>query len=133
MKAEMNIIYDPDLHDKNEDEGPVLKFFKKLRNEHPPKLWVLVKSTLEKVENSMDMETLERQGWVRKITYQNVPLFEFRIPPQRRGGVARLYFAYKKQSIDTICILSVEKKQGRTQASNEKIKQACKRYKEVCL
>ena len=110
------------------------KFFKKLKDERPPALWVLVKTTLEKVENSSNLDDLERQGWVERMPYLKVPIYEFKIPPKKRKeGVARLYFAYKKNDPNTIIILSAEKKHGKIKADSEKIKQAEQRYNEVCI
>jgi hypothetical protein len=130
----MYIIYYPDLNDKEEGNGPIIKFFKKLKDERPPALWVLVKTTLEKVENSSNLDDLERQGWVERMPYLKAPIYEFKIPPKKRKeGVARLYFAYKKNDPNTIIILSAEKKHGKTKADSEKIKQAEQRYNEVCI
>ena len=130
----MQVLYYPDQTDKEEGSGPIIKFFKKLRDERPPALWVLVRTTLEKVEKSSNLDDLQRQGWIERIPYSKVPLYEFRIPPKKRKeGVARLYFAYKKSDQKIIYILSAEKKHGKTKADTEKIKQAEQRYNEVCL
>ena len=68
------------------------------------------------------------------MPHLKAPIYEFKIPPKkRREGVARLYFAYKKNDTSTIVILSAEKKHGKIKADDEKVKQAVKRYNEVCL
>ena len=67
------------------------------------------------------------------MPYSSVPIFEFKIPPRRREGVARLYFAYKRNDSNTIVILSAEKKQGTKKADRMKVKQAEQRYNEVCI
>ena len=62
----MEVIYYPDHTDKEDGSGPIVRFFKKLRKERPPKLWVLVRETLENVERSSNLGVFERQGWVER-------------------------------------------------------------------
>ena len=85
----MNIIYYPNIICKEGESGPVGRVFKNLKNERPPKLWLLVRSTLEKVETSSNLKDLERQGWVEPIKHIKEPIYEFKIPPKKRKkGVA---------------------------------------------
>lgn len=125
----MHIELYSDFSNKKNQSGPIVRFFKKLMNEHPPKFWLMVKETLEKVKKSSDLEVLKRQKWVRPLKHIKEPILEFRIPPSRRGGVVRLYFAYKKNDSNTIIILSAEKKKG--SADKGQIAKAVARYKEV--
>lgn len=114
------------------EDSKISRFFKDL-SKNDPALWNLVKETLTKAERSSNLDDLKKQGWVEKLKHTNVPIREFRIPPKKRkAGVARLYFGYKKNDKNIIYILSAEKKHGKSEADNEKIKQAQKRYKEVC-
>jgi hypothetical protein len=130
----MKVVFYPDLtNDDKEGGGPIRRFFKDLRNERPPDLWTLVREILDKVETSSNLNILERQKWVERLKKVDEPIYEFRIPPgKRKGGVVRLYFGYKRNDSSTIIILSAEKKDKR-ESSREKIQQAVKNYKEVCI
>lgn len=129
----MKIIYYPNLIDKEGGTGPISRFFKNLKKERPPILWTMVQATLEKVEKSSNLNDLIRQGWVEHMSFSSAPIYEFKIPPKKRkGGVTRLYFAYKKNDSNTIVILSAEKKHGKIKADRGKVKQAEQRYNEVC-
>jgi len=131
----MNVILFPDIIDTvntKEQKGPVLRFLDKLKKERPD-LWTLVYQTMDKVRNASDLTFLVRQKWVEKLKGTKLPIWEFRIPPQKRGGVVRSYFAYKKNCQNTIIILSVEKKQGKSEANKDDIQRAEKRDKEVCI
>ncbi len=90
------------------------------------------RQTIEFVTNASDLKVLENKGWVERIKSSKYSIYEFKIPPQKRGGVVRLYFAYKKNKANTIIILAAELKK-RAKANQEKIKQAEQRYQEVCL
>lgn len=131
MEVGLEIVYYPDQDSLEDPLGPIGRFYKDLRKSHPD-LWALVHQATKSVKDAPDLESLKNQKWVERISYSNYPLYEFRIPPQRRGGVVRLYFAYKKNNSKTIVILSAELKKGK-KANPEKIKQAEKRYQEVCI
>lgn len=124
----MKVVYFPDRKDS---KGPVIRFLEKLKKERP-ELWTLVDQTLKKVERSSSLDDLIRQRWVGHLKKIKAPIFEFRIPPRKQGGVIRLYFAYKENDSSTIVILSAERKQGKNEANKDDIKSAEKRYKEVC-
>ena len=127
----MRIIFWPDeSEDQTKGGGPVRKFLKDLRK-HQPKLLAFVWKTFKKVEKSPNLSDLERQKWVQRL--QNVPerIYEFRIPPTQRGGVVRIYFAYKPNDPDTIILLSAEKKQGTSHANREKTQQAIERFRKM--
>jgi hypothetical protein len=112
------------------ENSVIYKFFKKLQRSNPD-LWSLTWRTLKDAEKSSNLQNF-RKDWVERLPNVAVPLFEFRIPPQRRGGVVRLYFGYKKSSLNSIEILTAELKH-KTKANQDTIDQAIKRYKEVCI
>lgn len=119
----MNLIYYNDIIDiqSSDATGPVKRFFKDLARQ--PQLFAMVRNTMAKVKNSDDLNDLNdliNQGWVSRLANCDYPIYEFRIPPQRRQGVVRLYFAYKKSSLNTIIILSAEIK-SRREANTEKL------------
>lgn len=116
----------------NGSTGPINRFLKKLEKRRPD-LFALIRETLEKVKNSPNLNDLKKQGWVERLPYLKAPIFEFRIPPKKPGGVTRLYFGYENNNPESIHILSAEEKKGTKKANKEKIKQAEIRYKEVCL
>jgi hypothetical protein len=127
----MNVIFCPNLHGLDDVEGQFKKLFQYLRKKHPD-LFALVRTTIEEVEKKSNIDMLIRQEKVALLNYAKVPLYEFRIPPQRRGGVVRLYFGYKKNDKNTIVILAGELKHKK-ESDSVKIKLAEKYYKEVCL
>ncbi|MCK4906077.1 MAG: hypothetical protein KAS64_00925 [Spirochaetes bacterium] len=69
----MQIIYYQDQIDKELGTGSIIRFFKQLRNERPPNLWVMVKETLEKVGRSSNLDDLKRQGLVKRMAYTETP------------------------------------------------------------
>ncbi len=123
-----DILYQDNIEN---NKGSVVRFLEKLRNERPD-LWTQVSVTLNKVMESSNLGIFERQGRVEKLKRTSVPIYEFKIPPTRKGGVVRLYFAFKKNDLNTIHILSAELKHKK-EPDPIKIKQAEQRYKEVCL
>ena len=127
----MNVIFCPNLTEFDEIEGQFKKLFNDLKKKHP-KLFALVRTTIEKVKKSQNLSDLERQRWVSRLSEASLPIYEFRIPPTKKGGVVRLYFGYKKSDKNTIVILTGELKHKK-EADPIKIKSAEKYYKEVCL
>lgn len=121
----MRIIYYPE---GSESTGPVRKLIKQLKKNRPD-LFALTQSTLQRVERELDLESLISQEQVAPI-HSKKPIYEFRIPPKKPGGVVRLYFCYKKDDPNTIVILSGELKK-RTRSDPEKINQAKQRYEEA--
>lgn len=122
----MNILYYPD-RDDIENTGSMLKKIMKR-----PDLWALTRETLKKVEKSSNLDFLIKTDWVGKLSHCKHPIFEFKIPPQKKGGVVRLYFGYVKNDSNTIIILSAELKK-RTSPDSQKVSDAEKRYLEVCI
>ena len=126
----MKIVHYPDQDNLEDESGSIGRFLKKLGKNHPD-LWALTHQTMKSVKAAPDLESFKSQKWVDHIS-SKYPLYEFKIPPQRRGGVVRLYFAHKKNNPNIIVILSAELKKDK-KANSEKIKQAEQRYQEVCL
>lgn len=126
----MHVIYYPDRENLLDKSGSIGRVFKNLQQKRPD-LWALTRSIIMEVEDSPDLEKWKRQGYIKKI-HSDFPIFEFKIPPKKQGGVVRLYFARKKNNPNSIIILSAELKR-QSKASPEKIKQAETRYQEVCL
>ena len=128
----MKINYYPNSADLEGVSGPLSRFFKELKED--PQLFSLVIATLTKVEKGeLSIEMLERQEMSSRLKHAKKPIHEFRIPPRRGRGVARLYYGYKINEPGVIIVLSAEIKKGKPTADKEKIKQAEKRYSEVCL
>ena len=116
---------------KAEDQrGPVYRFLKKLLKDRPD-LWALTNSTLKEAQKLDDLKYFEKNKWVGKLKKEDSPVNEFRIPPAKRGGVVRIYFAYINNKPKSIMLLSAELKHKKS-SNNEKVAQAVKRYKEMC-
>lgn len=126
----MKIVYYRDSKNIKGSSGGIENFFKELSND--PQLLNMVYETYKQVKNSSNLDALERNGWVKRLSNSKEPIYEFRIPPRRKEGVARLYFGYKKNYLDTIVILSAEIKHGKNVSNRTKTKQAKQRYMEVC-
>jgi len=129
----LRVLNWPDCGEEQEGGGPIRRFLKDLQNERQPVLWTMVDAIMKKVRSSMNLDDLKRQNYVARLGEAKEPIFEFRIPPgKRKEGVARIYFAYKQRSPNTIVLLSAEKKHGKTKADPTKVRQAEERYREVC-
>jgi hypothetical protein len=128
----MKVTYYRDQTDFEEGDGPILRFIRDLQSAKPH-LFALVRETMMDVAKIDNLEKYKKTKWVKKIPKQSKPIFEFRIPPTKSGGVVRLYFGYKKRLKSEICILSCELKRGKTKADPKKLKLAEKRYSEVCI
>lgn len=127
----MKISFYPDVTSSNIRESKLYKFSDSLRKTNPD-LWGLMVSTLKSIENNENLDFLTQTGWIEHLNKNNIPLFEIKIPPTKRGGVVRLYCAYKKNNPNAICVLAAELKHV-TKANKKILDTASKRYKEVCL
>ena len=128
----MVVTYYQNETDYETGSGPIVSFFNSLKKERPPKLWSLVREMISKIQNKSDLRCFEETGIISRLQKTIVPLYEIKIPKTNKNGVVRLYFAYKKGDKSTIFILSAEKKK-RKESNKNIIRQAEKRYKEVCL
>jgi len=106
--------------------GPIRKFVKDLGKKRPDLKSLLLK-TINKAEKDDDLKDLERSSYVQHL---DEDIWEFRIPPQRPGGVLRLYFAYDPNDRNHIKVLTCELKK-KVAADKEMVKIAKQRYKEV--
>jgi hypothetical protein len=112
--------------------GQILRLFNDIMDKHKD-LWALTNVIITKIKKSSNFDMFVNQKIVKRLSYTKEPIFELRIPAgKRRGGVVRIYFAYKKSDINTICFLSGELKR-KTESNAEIIKTSIKHYKEVCL
>ena len=114
--------------DDGEKRDILHHLYKELRRQ--PDLFSLVKKTMERVEKMKDLDMLSKEKWAGRLKGTKYSIFEFRIPPRRRGGVVRIYFSYFPMKKDTIILLSAELKK-KSKANPEKIREAEKRYLEV--
>ncbi len=126
----MRIILDKNHPEIEEFDGPVGRFLKELKKEKPPKYWILVKETLETAKKKESLDFLFASGGVMKLSGCSEPIHEFRIPPSKKGGVVRIYFAYNPDNNKEIWLFSAELKKS-TKPDKVKIDIAIKRYKEV--
>lgn len=127
----MTIIYYRFLNDLEGATGPIARFMKDLIKKRPD-LATLVKSTLDEVNKSITLDLFFRQEIAAKVDHCSEPIYEFRIPKTRKGGVVRLYFGYQNNNNSIIHILAAELKNTKSPDAN-KIAQAISRYKETCL
>ena len=112
-------------------EKELKELLSKLDIEGYPDVYALCESTLKDVMKSGNLDALFAPGIVRKLkNNKTYKIFEFRIPPKRRGGVLRIYFCYKSEDNSKIIILGSEFKKE-VSSNSEKIKQAKKRYNDI--
>lgn len=57
----MKIVYYPDKLDLENDSGPVVKFLRNLQRKDP-KLWIMVKKTMDKAEKYSNLDIFEKQS-----------------------------------------------------------------------
>jgi len=101
----------------------------KLKKKHPD-LWALVRRTIEKAEKPGGLQALEDSEYLGSLRGIREPIWEFRIPPKnRRGGVVRIYFCFKRGSDCIICLDAELKK--KVESSSQKIHSAQLKYREV--
>ena len=122
-------MYYPSCTENETEKGPIENFLSTLQKKRSD-LWSLVDETLRKVGEAENLDALIKSKYVGRLKRQKEPIFEFRIPPTKKGGVVRIYFCYKKKERNCIILLDAELKK-RSEAAGEKIKEACKRYREI--
>jgi hypothetical protein len=128
----MKITFYPDSSEIEDDakfdtisSGQVGRLFKELRKKRPD-LNSLVKKLLKKVYEKESIQFLFDTG---EMDHLSGDIYEFRIPPQKSGGVVRLYFGYKEKN--HIVVYKGELKKGRA-ADQDLIDSAQKIHNEVC-
>lgn len=105
----MRIVTFPDLRPLRGGEGPVQKFLSSLRRKRAD-LWTLVDQLMRAVKDLENLKPYEQSEVVGKLGEIKAPLYEFRIPKTKRGGVVRIYFCYKEPGC--IVLLDAELKKG---------------------
>ncbi len=123
----MQVAYYPSCTENETEKGPIKNFLSKLGRNHPD-LLSFVDSTLRKVEEGSNLNALKKNKWVERLHSVPESIFEFRIPPRRRGGVVRIYFCYKKKEPNCIILLAAELKKESDAAKTDV---ARKRYREI--
>lgn len=122
----MRIVTFPALRPLYGGEGPVQKFLSSLKRKRAD-LWTLVDQQMRTARNLENLRAFELAEIVGRLGEVKAPLYEFRIPKTRRGGVVRIYFCYRTEEPGCIILLDAELKKGH--AAN--IDSAEKRYREL--
>lgn len=108
--------------------GAVKKFLEKgLKKEKV--LQAQVKAFLNKLNDLQDLQPLFNSEELAPLPKEKKGLYEMRIPPQRRGGVVRIYFCLALGKEDTLVLLDAELKKKKS-GNYEKAKRNMKRYQE---
>jgi len=126
----MRVFYWPYWKEEEKAEGSLDDFLSKLKLEKHADLWALARKTIEEAEKPKGLEILKANQRVGPLKGVKEPIWEFRIPPRKRGGVVRIYFCHKKEDHNCIICLDAELKK-RAESSPQKIQSAKLRYREV--
>lgn len=119
----MHIIFYPEQ--LREGKRGVSEYIDSLKREQP-EIYGKVQIVLAKVKDNgiKAIEDLKRQ---KICTSLGKGIYEFRIPPQAKGGVLRIYFVFHTSKKDTIVILDAEFKKH-DKANLKRVQQRRKRY-----
>jgi len=111
-----------------DEDTPIYELLKSLERDHPREA-ALFKSIKNKLENSTDMtkfDQLRKLGYIERLKDE---LWEFRIPPKKKGGVLRIYFCFSKIERQKIVLLDGELKK-RKRANTTTAMKRLKAYRE---
>ena len=86
----MKVLYWPQLDERKTPEVSLEDFHSKLKRKRPD-LWAMVRETIKQAEKPGGIEALRKSQWVSRLSGSD-PIWEFRIPPTKRGGEVRIYF-----------------------------------------
>ena len=126
----MKVLFWPYWKATNEAAGSLEDFLSKLKlRKKYPKLLALAKSTVKRAGNPEGLLALRENGWAAKLRNEN-DIWEFRIPPRRKGGVLRIYFCLLGAPSESIICLDAELKKE-VESSSQKISSARNRYREI--
>lgn len=92
-----------------EEDTPIYELLKSLERDHPKEA-AKFKSIKNKLENSTDMTIFNQLRKIGHIEHLEDGLWEFRIPPKKKGGVLRIYFCFSKNERQKIVLLDGELK-----------------------
>lgn len=104
----------------------VKKFLSKGLKKHSD-LRAKVKAFMQKVEETEDLQKFFDAETIAPLHGNKKGLYEMRIPPERRGGVVRIYFCFSVDSRDTLVLLDAELKK-KTDGDYDKAVQNMKVY-----
>ncbi len=125
----MKVYFYPQLDEKKTPKVSLEDFLSNLRLDHPD-LWTLVRKTIEQAEKPEGIDVLRKSQRVSILRGLQDPIWEFRIPPRRRGGVVRIYFFFNKGDSDSIICLNAEFKKV-IESSRQKILAAQRIYQKI--
>lgn len=84
-----------------------------------PDLRLLTEEFVEKVKESDSLSVFVKIGWIKPLGLvpcdsgkSKTRLYEIRVPPERRGGVVRIFFIINKSDPQRILLLDAEIKHG---------------------
>jgi hypothetical protein len=107
----MRVVTTPAFLPLNGGSSPVEKFLSSLRKKRPD-LWSLVDQQMRSIRHLATLEPLVKTEVVGNLKGRKAPLWEFRIPKRRPGGVVRIYFCYRTEEPGCIILLDAELKKG---------------------
>lgn len=119
----MNILWYRDYTD-HQDDSVVWRTLKSALKKHPD-VMARVEVFLKNVQAAETLTALEKS---REVEHMGEKLHEMRIPKTRKGGVARIYFAYANEP-NTIVILDAEFKHERQANKTESARQRLKAFR----
>lgn len=126
----MQILSHPDYSEDDSNKGPIRKFLMDLAKKDP-ELFSAVMIVFDGIKKH-GLEKYQEMGIVGRLSYVSEPIFELKIPPKGRSrGVARFYCCRAKGNLDTLYILTCEKKHGTPKADKKKIKVAQQYYRNL--
>jgi putative component of toxin-antitoxin plasmid stabilization module len=119
----LNVLWHRDYTD-HQDDSAVWRTLKSALKKHPDVL-LRVEVFLKKVQELESLDAHEKSGEIAPL---GESLHEMRIPKTRKGGVARVYFAYANEP-NTIVILDAEFKHERHPIKTESARRRLKAYR----
>ena len=126
----MKVLFWPYWNQADEGTGNLEGFLTKLKLQAKhPKLYALAKATVRKAGDPGGLEAQRQSGYAAKLRHES-DLWEFRIPPKRRGGVLRIYFCILSKPSECIVCLDSELKK-RANSSGQKVDSARQRLREI--
>jgi len=128
----MEVSTYPAQFDDDSPEGAIRKLWKNLSRKHP-RLFTMVRETIDAIERAKDLAFLEASGKVERLHHCPEPIFVLKLPPTHsREGVVRIYFGYVAGEPSHIWLLAAELKHGTSKDDPDKIKTAIQQYRILC-